>query len=273
MPNFSPNYGLALPLVNDPTDQDLWGGYLNGDMDEIDSLIKSALNSTPIPETASFSVSAPTTGSSAIGGSNAFYPCDATANSIIVSLPSAASAGAGFKATFKKIDVSANTVTLMPSGAELIDGAATLVLSVKYEGVTLISDGVEWGLFSSNANGSAPLNSPAFTGTPTAPTAAAGTTTTQVATTAFANPDQNLATAGHCELPGGLIMNWGNITIDASGSSVTFDKAYTSTVFGAYSGKGNGSAEALFTSISTTGMRVATSNGGPDLIYWFTIGK
>lgn len=34
-------------------------------------------------------------------------------------------------------------------------------------------------------NGAAPLDSPAFTGTPTAPTAAAGTNTTQLATTAF----------------------------------------------------------------------------------------
>lgn len=35
------------------------------------------------------------------------------------------------------------------------------------------------------AGSAAPLNSPAFTGTPTAPTAAAGTNTTQLATTAF----------------------------------------------------------------------------------------
>lgn len=34
-------------------------------------------------------------------------------------------------------------------------------------------------------NQSAPLNSPSFTGTPTAPTAEAGTNTTQIATTAF----------------------------------------------------------------------------------------
>ena len=42
------------------------------------------------------------------------------------------------------------------------------------------------------AGSAAPLNSPAFTGTPTAPTAAVGTNTTQLATTAFvtaASPD------------------------------------------------------------------------------------
>lgn len=34
-------------------------------------------------------------------------------------------------------------------------------------------------------SGTAPLNSPSFTGTPTAPTAATATNTTQIATTAF----------------------------------------------------------------------------------------
>ena len=39
--------------------------------------------------------------------------------------------------------------------------------------------------YSSLPSGTAPLASPALTGTPTAPTAAAGTNTTQIATTAF----------------------------------------------------------------------------------------
>ena len=39
--------------------------------------------------------------------------------------------------------------------------------------------------YSSLPSGTAPLDSPALIGTPTAPTAAAGTNTTQIATTAF----------------------------------------------------------------------------------------
>ena len=39
--------------------------------------------------------------------------------------------------------------------------------------------------YSSLPSGTAPLASPALTGTPTAPTAAVGTNTTQIATTAF----------------------------------------------------------------------------------------
>jgi microcystin-dependent protein len=49
---------------------------------------------------------------------------------------------------------------------------------------------------------SAPFNSPAFTGVPTAPTAAAGTSTTQLATTAF------VTTALSAALPVGVITMW-----------------------------------------------------------------
>jgi hypothetical protein len=45
-------------------------------------------------------------------------------------------------------------------------------------------------------SGGAPLNSPAFTGTPTAPTASAGTNTTQLATTAYTTTAINNAIAG-----------------------------------------------------------------------------
>lgn len=37
MPTTTPNLGLYLPLVNDVTDQDLWGGYLNENSDTLDT--------------------------------------------------------------------------------------------------------------------------------------------------------------------------------------------------------------------------------------------
>lgn len=37
MPDFTTNLNLAKPLVNSATDQDLWGGQLNGDMDILDA--------------------------------------------------------------------------------------------------------------------------------------------------------------------------------------------------------------------------------------------
>ena len=40
MPNTTSNYSLYKPLVNDATDEDLWGGYLNDSMDLIDTQMK-----------------------------------------------------------------------------------------------------------------------------------------------------------------------------------------------------------------------------------------
>lgn len=42
MPTYTTNYHLNRPLVNDPTDEDLWGGYLNDNMDTIDTQLKTA---------------------------------------------------------------------------------------------------------------------------------------------------------------------------------------------------------------------------------------
>lgn len=42
MPTYTTNYGLAKPLVADAIDEDLWGGYLNDDMDTIDTYLKTA---------------------------------------------------------------------------------------------------------------------------------------------------------------------------------------------------------------------------------------
>lgn len=39
MPTPTTNFGFNRPLINDATDQDLWGGYLNGDLDQIDGLL------------------------------------------------------------------------------------------------------------------------------------------------------------------------------------------------------------------------------------------
>ena len=68
---------------------------------------------------------------------------DATLAASIITLLSAANR-TGQQIIIKKIDVSANTVTIDPSGAETIDGAATNVLSSQYDSITLVSDGTNW---------------------------------------------------------------------------------------------------------------------------------
>lgn len=39
MPNTTTNYGFYKPLVNDATDQDLWGAYLNANFDVLESVL------------------------------------------------------------------------------------------------------------------------------------------------------------------------------------------------------------------------------------------
>jgi hypothetical protein len=68
---------------------------------------------------------------------------DATLGNVEVDLPAAGS-HAGRLLRVKKIDASINTVTIDPSGAELIDGAANLVLALQHEVAGFVSDGTEW---------------------------------------------------------------------------------------------------------------------------------
>lgn len=74
----------------------------------------------------------------------------------------------------------------------------------------------------------APKASPAFTGTPTAPTAAAGTATTQLATTAFVNAAFSAASNGYYVLPNGIYVQWGRAPNVGGGASVvaTFPTAF-----------------------------------------------
>jgi len=47
MPSLTPNYDFYLPLVNDPTDEDLWGGYLNDNFSSLDTIIFALASATP----------------------------------------------------------------------------------------------------------------------------------------------------------------------------------------------------------------------------------
>lgn len=76
----------------------------------------------------------------------------------------------------------------------------------------------------------APLASPAFTGTPTAPTASAGTNTTQIATTAFVNQaiDSSLNTKGNCEM---LLFDGLSLTTSSWVADQTYsDYPYKATI-------------------------------------------
>lgn len=136
MPTFTTNYNLALPLVNNATDQDLWGGYLNTDLSSIDTLLKSGItNAVQSSQTSSFSASA----SISI---RYLYPCDATSGSITATLPAAATAGNGATIIFQKTDSTSNAVTLSRSGSDTINGATTYSVTNRYDILAAVSDGV-----------------------------------------------------------------------------------------------------------------------------------
>ncbi|MDD7689424.1 MAG: hypothetical protein PUI93_00735, partial [Ellagibacter isourolithinifaciens] len=62
------------------------------------------------------------------------------------------------------------------------------------------------------------INSPTFTGTPKAPTAAAGTNTTQVATTAFVHSEVAAASTGAAKYKGGMTAaSYGKLTTYTAG--------------------------------------------------------
>lgn len=74
------------------------------------------------------------------------YPIDATSGNLVITLPPAQDYDHK-KYIVKKTDSSANTVTITAAGSDLIDGAATKVLTTRYESVEIISDGVSnWHL-------------------------------------------------------------------------------------------------------------------------------
>lgn len=72
------------------------------------------------------------------------------------------------------------------------------------------------------------LASAALTGTPTTPTAASNTRTTQVASTAFANPAANLTMPGSFQLASGHIVNYGTANPAGGSVTVTLDHPYSS---------------------------------------------
>lgn len=107
----------------------------------------------------------PTPGIAAYAAGQVFWFIPASANTGAMTV---AVSGLGTKALTK------NGTTAMSAG----DLSTSRIYSITY-------DGTRFQLSSDPLGTYAPLNSPAFTGTPTVPTAAAGTNTTQAASTAF----------------------------------------------------------------------------------------
>jgi hypothetical protein len=129
-------------------------------------------------------------------------PVDATSAAFTVTLPTAPADKS--RVTFKKIDASVNAVTLAAGGSDVFNktgGLTTLVMALQNTSVTVqyaASTAIWYAVVNDTPMSAldgryAPLVSPALTGPPTAPTAPAGTNTTQLATTAYVASNAPLA--------------------------------------------------------------------------------
>ncbi len=76
-------------------------------------------------------------------GANFTIFCDTTAGNITTTLPAAAS-NAGKLYNIKKVSVDINSVTIDPNGAELIDGAASVVFTTPQASYQIQCDGTGW---------------------------------------------------------------------------------------------------------------------------------
>lgn len=122
----------------------------------------------------------------------------------------------------------------------------------------------------------AKLASAALTGVPTAPTAAVGTNTTQLATTAFASGIFSLVQDGYARLPCGLIIQWGIDNI-ASGGGTTINFvangniAFPNAAFIGVCSAASSGAIANVVSVSATGITmINTSNN--QAVSWIALG-
>jgi hypothetical protein len=140
MPSTTINYALLKPNVNDPTDEDLWGDQLNDDMDEIDTLLKQAIDWATVSKTASYTL--------VEDDRKRMILADATSASFVLTLPALSSVGVGYTTAIKKADTTANTVTIEGDGAEEIDGAADFVLTEPSQTVMLIAGSTQWEILS-----------------------------------------------------------------------------------------------------------------------------
>jgi hypothetical protein len=124
------------------------------------------------------------------------------------------------------------------------------------------------------------LASPAFTGTPLAPTAATGTQTTQIATTAFAAGTFSLNANGFAKLPSGLMIAWGSVNVAAGGgSTVVFatacGAAFPNACFNVQlTVAQNVNVGIPFAyNVSATQFSTDNTNGNVITTYWLAIGR
>ena len=152
---------------------------------------------------------------------------DATAGPRVITLPLASAMnGRPIWFQIRKNDNSANAVTVQRAGADLIEGHTTLVLSKGADAVTLVSDGgAAWQNLDGLEASSARRGLTRFASA--AETDAGSLANVAVTPAALGISARSFAASGYQRLPGGLIIQWGTVTLTGQTPvTVTFPIAF-----------------------------------------------
>lgn len=267
--------GTANITVADPTKVPLAGGNLTGDLiyQNVSGGGWARGLAAKIQSTAAFAAG--------IG----FYGNGDSVTTAYIGLgPNFWSSGYGVRVTAAGVTISgATTFDTLITGSVNGNAATATTLTGLTPTVAELNyvDGVTSSI-QTQLNDKAPLNSPAFTGTPTAPTPSIGTRSTAIATMQnFANEfGSSLAANGYQKLPSGLIIQWGKATSQPNASTnLTYPIAFPNDVLFAVAQVDESCvADISVRCIPVSGARQTTfrldnsssSTSGPA--YWLAIG-
>lgn len=235
------NLGLTKPEIG--ASADTWGNKINTDLDLVDALFAAAGTGTSVGVNVGVGKVAAVAGTLNVTGAvtgGIVAPLASPTFTGTVVLPSTTSIGPvssteigyldGVTSLLQtqlndKLAISTAASTYAPLVSPTFTGTVVLPNTTSIGGVSAAEivylDGVTSNV-QTQLDGKAGLASPAFTGTPTAPTAGSGTNTTQVASTAFVqqvalNNQLPLQTGntGKYLTTDGTDASWGTVTIPA----------------------------------------------------------